>query len=221
MIWGEVKEYGWGPYDEAVRMAHERCWTVQMTIMPTPSYAEGELNSELSAKHLNLALLRSFTTEIASRYAHEVARFSIGNEPNEGKFMEHTGGLEETMATYDRMYMVGYEAVRAADPGAQVIAGELSGNHIIEWLENIDHLPSNGIAVHPYGIPNKLEQLASIIYPIPLLVSEDGVPASHPEQIAEDLHREELARRAGAVEIVFYQLARGDDPEEGWDTGIE
>jgi hypothetical protein len=221
VIWGEVKQYGWAPYDRAVQMARERCWTVQMTIMPTPAYAETYLNSELSAANLNLGLLASFTTEIATRYASEVERFSIGNEPNEGKFLGHVGSLEEDMAAYDQMYMVGYNAVRAVDPSAQVIAGELAGNHLIEWLENVDRLPSNGIAIHPYGLPHQIAQFASIVYPVPLLVSEDGVQASDPNQIEDDLKREQWAREAGATEFVFYQLSRADVNEGGWDTGIQ
>jgi hypothetical protein len=221
VIWGEVKLYGWAPYDRAVQMARERCWTVQMTIMPTPAYAETYLNSELSASNLNLGLLASFTTEIATRYGSQVGRFSIGNEPNEGKFLGHVGSLEEDMAAYDQMYMVGYNAVRAVDPGAQVIAGELAGNHLIEWLENVDKLPSNGIAIHPYGLPHQIAQFASIIYPIPLLVSEDGVQASDPNQIEDDLKREQWAREAGATEFVFYQLSRADVNEGSWDTGIQ
>jgi hypothetical protein len=117
--------------------------------------------------------------------------------------------------------MVGYNAVRAVDPGAQVIAGELAGNHLIEWLENVDKLPSNGIAIHPYGLPHQIAQFASIIYPIPLLVSEDGVQASDPNQIEDDLKREQWAREAGATEFVFYQLSRADVNEGSWDTGIQ
>jgi hypothetical protein len=221
LMWGEVRKYGWAPYDLAVQMARERCWTVQMTIMPTPTYAEGSLPSELSAKNLNLGLMASFVREIAARYVGEVQRFSIGNEPNEGKFLAPTVTLAEKLSIYDQMYMVGYRAVKAVDPSAQVIAGELSGNNIIEWLENVDKLPSEGIAIHPYGLPNQVSQFASIIYPIPLLVSEDGVQASDPNQIADDLKREEIAREGGAMEIVFYQLSRADATEGGWDTGIE
>ncbi len=221
VIWGEVKLYGWAPYDRALQMARERCWTVQMTIMPTPAYAEPYLNSELSASNLNLGLLASFTSEIATRYGSQVERFSIGNEPNEGKFLGHVGDLEEDMAAYDQMYMVGYNAVKAVDPGAQVIAGELAGNHLIEWLENVDQLPSNGIAIHPYGLPHQIGQFASIIFPVPLLVSEDGVQASDPNQIEDDLKREQWAREAGATEFIFYQLSRADVSEGGWDTGIQ
>jgi hypothetical protein len=47
------------------------------------------------------------------------------------------------------------------------------------------------------------------------------VQASDPNQIADDLKREEIAREGGAIEIVFYQLSRADSTEGGWDTGIE
>lgn len=221
VMWGEAKLYGWGPYDQAVQMARERCWTVEMTIMPTPTYAESYLPSELSARNLDLGLLASFAHEIAARYAGEVARFGIGNEPNGGYFMLHGNTLGETISAYDAMYMAGYRAVTEADPGAQVIAGELAGDHIFTWLENVKRLPSNGVGIHPYELNEDIPQFAETVSPTPLLVTEDGVPASHPSQLAEDLHVEEVARKAGARELVFYQLSRADGNQGKWNTGIE
>ena len=56
---------------------------------------------------------------------------------------------------------------------------------------------------------------------MPLLVTEYGVAASHPNQIRQDLEREEAARREGAQAFIFYQLSRADTREGGWNTGIE
>jgi hypothetical protein len=221
VIWGEVQMYGWAPYDQAVQMARDRCWTVQMTIMPTPTYAESYLDDALSTKNLDLRVLASFASEIATRYAGQVQRYSIGNEPNVTKFLQRAGSMAADMAVYDQMYMVGYDAVKAADPTAQVIAGELAGSHIIEWLENVDGLPSDGIAIHPYALTEQTGLFASLIHH-PLLVSEDGVQASHPNQLAEDLNLEAWARSGGATEIVFYQLSRTDSSEGApWNTGIQ
>jgi hypothetical protein len=220
--WGEVKRYGWAPYDRAVRMARERCWAIHMTIMWTPAYAEGYLNSELSAKHLNSGLLASFAREIATRYAGQVARFAIGNESNDGKFMALTHNLPVDLATYDHLYMTGYNAVKAADPTAQVIAGEIGFHHIWEWLANLATLPTDGVAVHAYGLTGATAAFVKAVKPIPVLISEDGIPASDPHQIAHDLEREEQARQGGATELVFYQLSRADSNERfWWNTGIE
>jgi hypothetical protein len=220
--WGEVKRYGWAPYDRAVQMARERCWAIHMTIMWTPAYAEGYLNSELSAKHLNSGLLASFAAEIAVRYDGKVGRFAIGNESNDGKFMALTHNLAVDLATYDRMYMAGYNAVKAADPTAQVIAGEIGGHYIWDWLGNLATLPSDGVAIHAYGMTAMTDEFVKYIKPIPVLISEDGIPASDPQQIAHDLAREEVARQGGAREFVFYQLSRADSNERfWWNTGIE
>jgi hypothetical protein len=220
--WGEVKRYGWAPYDRAVQMARERCWAIHMTIMWTPAYAEGYLNSELSAKHLNSHLLASFATEIAARYAGQVGRFAIGNESNDGKFMALTHNLPVDLATYDHMYMTGYNAVKAADPTAQVIAGEIGGHHLWDWIANLAALPSDGVAFHAYSLTGMTSQFVKAIKPIPVLISEDGIPASDPQQLAHDLAREELARQGGAREFVFYQLSRADSNERfWWNTGIE
>lgn len=221
VIWGEVKKYGWAPYDRAVRMARERCWMVHMTILPTPTYSESYFNSELSAKHYNIALFTSFVSEIAARYAGQVGRFAIGDEPNESYFLFSSGDLSTDMALYDRAYMAGYNAVRSIDPSAQVIAGELGGKHIYEWLANTATLPSNGIAVHAYSMTRIIKNMARYIAPIPLLVSEEGVAASEPNQIQQDLEREEIGRLGGAHEFVFFQLSRADPSARGWDTGIE
>ncbi len=220
--WGEVKLYGWGPYDRAVQMAREHCWTVHMTIMWTPSFAEGFLNSELSAHHLNAALLASFAGEVATRYRGRVGRFAIGNEPNTDLFMAQAGGFSTVLATYDQLYLAGYDAIKAADPGAEVIAGEVSGKHMLEWLANLATLPSSGVGVHPYGQNAQIPEFVRYIAPIPLLISEDGVQDGDPHQIAHDLEREELARLGGAKEFVFYQLSRDDTSGNfPWNTGIE
>jgi hypothetical protein len=222
LVWGEVKRYGWAPYDRAVQMARERCWAVHITIMPTPTYEETYLNRELSARHLNLGLLASFAREIAARYVGQVGRYAIGNEPNEPLFMVNTGNLSTDLATYDRMYMVGYNAVKTSDPSAQVIAGEVAPKNGFEWLGNLATLPSNGISIHPYHQTKLIEEFVKYIRPIPLLIGEDGVPASDPNQLAHDLEREEIARHAGATAIIFYQLSRADTTARfPWNTGIE
>jgi hypothetical protein len=222
VIWGQVKAYGWTPYDQAVRMARERCWSVQLTIMPTPLYEESFSNDELSARNFNIALFASFAREIATRYAGQVARFAIDNEPDGADFIPPGGNLEAHIAFYDSLFLASSAAVSSADPGAQVLAGELGGRNISEWLPNVAQLPSSGVGIHPYGSLNDdIGELVKEIAPVPLLVTEYGVPASHPDQIQEDLEAEETARREGAHAFIFYQLSRADSSEGRWDTGIE
>jgi hypothetical protein len=222
VVWGELKRYGWGPYDRAVQMAREHCWAVHLTIMWTPPFEEGYLNSELSSEHLNTALLASFAREVVTRYAGRVGRFAIGNEPNGAKFMGKVGGEDNAMSRYDAAYVAAYNAVKSADPGAQVIAGELAGRDIYGWLANVSTLPSNGVGIHPYQLAESFSNFVSYIRPVPLLISEDGVPAGTPNQIAADLALEESARNAGAGEFVFYQLSRADSNNRFyWNTGIE
>jgi hypothetical protein len=222
VIWGQVKHWGWGPYDRAVQMAREHCWAVHMTIMWTPTFAEGYLNSELSGKHLNTALLASFASEVVGRYAHDVQRFAIGDEPDDAKFMAHRENLATDLADYDRMYMAGYNAIRATDPGAEVLAGEIGGNNFFAWLRNVAALPANGVGIHPYSLTNKTSEFVQDIAPEPLFVTEDGIPASEPHQLARDYEREELARTGGARGFIFYQLSRADSNERfWWNTGIE
>ncbi len=221
VIWGQVKLYGWAPYDRAVQMARERCWAVQMTIMPTPMYDEGFLNNELSARHFDIGLFASFATEIATRYAGQVMRFAIDNEPDGASYIRPGGNLATHMAFYDSLYMASYTAVRSADPGVQILTGELSGQNISEWLDNVSALPSDGVGIHPYGVTSHIGEFVRYVAPVPLLVTEYGVAASHPIQIQQDLEREEAAKREGAQAFIFYQLSRADTARGGWNTGIE
>jgi hypothetical protein len=223
VIWGQAKLYGWAPYDQAVRMARERCWSVQMTIMPTPRYEEGVVNDELSARHLNIGLFASFAKEVATRYAGQVTRFGIDNEPDGTEFSPPGNDVATHIAFYDSLYMAAFEAVRSADPGAQILAGELADKNVSEWLPNVAQLPSDGVGIHPYGgVSTDVGELVREIAPVPVLVTEFGVAASDPDQIGEDLAREEAARLEGARAFIFYQLSRADTGEEDpWNTGIE
>jgi hypothetical protein len=222
VMWGEVKRYGWGPYDRAVQMAREHCWGVHLTITWTPPFEEGVMNSELSTEHLNLSLLASFAKETASRYAGKVSRFAIGNEPNGAKFIGHAKSESEAMTAYDGAYFAAYNAVKSVDPAAAVITGELAGRDIYNWLSNVATLPSNGIGIHPYQLAESFANFVQYIKPVPLLISEDGVQANEPNQLAKDLALLESARHAGASEFVFYQLSRADaTPRFFWNTGIE
>jgi hypothetical protein len=222
VIWGQVKAYGWTPYDQAVRMARERCWSLQLTIMPTPLYEEDFSNDELSARHFNIELFASFAKEIATRYVGQVTRFAIDNEPDGADFIPPAGDLEAHMSFYDNLFLASSAALRSADPGAQVLAGELAGKNISEWLPNVAQLPSDGVGIHPYGsLSDDIGEFVKEVAPVPLLVTEYGVPASHPDQIEEDLEAEEAAKREGARAFIFYQLSRADSSEGRWDTGIE
>ena len=100
-----------------------------------------------------------------------------------------------------------------------MVAGELAGRDIYHWLSNVSALPNDGVGVHPYQLTESLGNLVDFIQPVPLLVSEDGIQAGVPNQIARDLELEEAARRAGVKELVFYQLSRAD--ANAWNTGIE
>lgn len=219
VVWGQVRSWGWRPYDQAVQMAREHCWTVQMTIVWTPTFEEGYLNSELSSNHLNPSLMTAFGAEVASRYAGRVGRFSIGNEPNDRKFLPLNG---HEIEAYDAVYLAGYRGVKSVDPSAEVLAGELAPMHIASWLPNVAALPSSGVGVHPYWLTGEVGKYAEMVRPDPVLVTEDGASLNSPDQIAGDLKLEETARRGGAKEIIFYQLSRADSgPDSRWDTGIE
>jgi len=133
--------------------------------------------------------------------------------------MGKAGGESKAMSSYDSAYMAAYDAIKQAVPGDEVIAGELAGRDIYDWLSNVATLPSNGVGIHPYQLAGSFSNFVSYIQPVPLLISEDGVAAHEPNQIGKDLELEETARRAGVKEFVFYQLSQAD--ANVWNTGIE
>jgi hypothetical protein len=77
-------------------------------------------------------MYRAFATAVAKRYGAQVNRYILWNEPNIHSWLAPTSSCKRHRCTpvapnlYRSLVRAAYPAVKAADPGAQVIIGALS-----------------------------------------------------------------------------------------------
>jgi hypothetical protein len=143
--WGQVEtargRYDWAKLDAAVRGARARGFRVQLTLggTPTPPPAwRGTLARP------SVGGFARFARQAAGRYRGRVAEYGLYNEPDWSKVPP---------ALYRRLYQAGRRAVRARDPHARVLFGELSGARPIEYTclaLRRGPVRSEGFAWHPY-----------------------------------------------------------------------
>jgi hypothetical protein len=112
--------YDWRLYDDLVNSAAARGIHVQLAITgPAPRYATGDRH--VGVKNVNSKRYAQFAQATAQHFKGRVTRYSIWNEPN------HKGWLQpvrRAATLYRSMYKRGYRAIKAVDPGAQVLFGE-------------------------------------------------------------------------------------------------
>ena len=111
-----------GPYEAAVDRVRARGRRVQLTLSgPAPRWATA--NGRVSAYAPSARLYADFAGEVAASLKGKVARYSIWNEPNWWNLLRPR---KRAAAIYRRMFLKGSSAVRAADPAAKVLIGELA-----------------------------------------------------------------------------------------------
>jgi hypothetical protein len=212
IIYGAWVAYGPGAYLEAARAATAQGFIVQANLVGTPSYWP-QLSQGISYQHMDPATMKAWSQEVVSTMGSLVGRYAVWNEPNWSDFGENV-----TPASYGSLFMGAYEGIKAANPGAVVIADELAPWNENEWLEAAKSLPATADSIHPYDQTNLTEHFLSVAGR-ELDETEYGNPASDPNQEAKDAQGLEDAKCGGASMLIFYQLKR--DPTPGvWDTGI-
>src|SRR5215210_685609 len=111
-----------GLYEAAVDRVRARGRRVQLTLSgPAPRWATG--NRKVSAYAPSARLYAAFAGEVAARMAGRVARYSIWNEPNWWNLLRPR---KRAARIYRRLFLRGAAAIRAADPAAKVLIGELA-----------------------------------------------------------------------------------------------
>ena len=111
-----------GLYDAAVDRVRARGRRVQVTLAgPAPAWATG--NRRPGAYAPSARRYAEFTREVATRLRGRVARYSIWNEPNWWNLLRPR---RRAAQIYRGLFVRGAAAVRTADPGAQVLIGELA-----------------------------------------------------------------------------------------------
>lgn len=158
-IYGRVKAEGYGAYDDAVNAIRHAGLSPQMTIMGTPAYSP-QWDQTLSAAHQDPRVWQQFAGEVAQHFKGRVKRYSVGNEPNIDAFQAGAGNnARQAGRQYRNVYRSGYAGIKHADPGAQVLLGEVtSAPNAREFLAGVmggKPLKTAGFAYHPYDQPGK------------------------------------------------------------------
>jgi len=155
VIWGRVKQQGYGAYDDLVNAARARGIRVQMTLMGTPSYSP-QWDQTLNASHNDPRMWQSFAADTAKHFRGRVGRYSIGNEPNWPAFIANADKDPRAAGiAYRGIYRGGRAGIKGVDPHAQVLTGELSSApNAAAFLKAFlggKPIRTEGLAYHPYA----------------------------------------------------------------------
>jgi len=154
VIYGRVKGEGYDKIDQEVNALRAAGIRPQMTLMATPEYMP-TADQTLSSRNNDPRQWQAFANEVAQHFKGRVGRYSIGNEMNLAGFLRaNDAGARAGGKAYRGIYRGGLAGVKAADPTAQVLMGELVGaTDTREFLKGVlggKPLKTAGLAYHPY-----------------------------------------------------------------------
>lgn len=117
-----------------------------VVILGAPAWASG--SSDQLVPPRDAADFGAFTGLVAARLRGRVAAYEIWNEPDETAFWH---GSAPDVARYTALLKAAYPAIKAGDPGAEVVAGPTTGNNYA-WVDGLYNNGAKGsfdaIAVH-------------------------------------------------------------------------
>src|SRR4051794_27366715 len=127
------KGYTWGRLDEAVRRVRAAGLKVMLTVSgPGPLWSSESPGRRNAHYRPNPARYAQFATAVARRYGADVDRYILWNEPNLSTWLQPQAKCSHGRCTpvaphlYRALVRAAYPAVKAADPGAQVLMGAMS-----------------------------------------------------------------------------------------------
>jgi hypothetical protein len=125
--------YAWGMLDDAVRRVRAAGMSVMLTVTgPGPLWASSVPALGYPLYRPSSARYADFATAVARRYAGDVDRYTIWNEPNLPSWLQPQAVcrgrrcIPESPHLYRNLVLAAYPAIRAADPGATVLIGTTS-----------------------------------------------------------------------------------------------
>jgi len=125
--------YFWGALDAAVARVRAARMKVTLTVTgPGPLWTSSSPSRRRPAYRPRPSAYAAFATAVALRYGADVDRYLLWNEPNIAVWLYPQARCSRGRCTavsphlYRGLVRAAYPAVRAADPGAQVVIGTLS-----------------------------------------------------------------------------------------------
>ena len=144
---------------------------LQVTLTgPAPRWATA--NRKIGSTGPKPRAFAKFARAVATQFAGRIDRYSVWNEPN---WHRRLNPSRTAAARYRSLYARAYKAIKAADPGAQVLIGELMpgansrlSTPALEFLRKLTcvdrsyrrkrscpALRADGFALHPYNFARK------------------------------------------------------------------
>jgi hypothetical protein len=144
--------YRWANLDNAVRMVREAGMRVMLTITgPGPLWTSSEPAKRNPRWKPAPKAYAAFSRAVAARYRDQVDRYLIWNEPNQPGWLQPQWDCDSRRRNctpvaphvYRALVRAAVPQIRAADPGAEIVAGELApiGNAPISESTPIKPLP--------------------------------------------------------------------------------
>lgn len=119
-------EYDWSAHDALIDAARQRGMRVSLALHgPAPAWATG--NEEIGPNQPDAEGFGDLARAAARHFRGKVTHYSIWNEPNWRSWLEP---LDQMPRMYRQLYRAGYEAIKEADPAAQVLIGETSPTEV-------------------------------------------------------------------------------------------
>jgi hypothetical protein len=116
--------YNWRPWDDAI--ARAAAWGIKTQLDLTgdpPAWACGSKAPPYACDGFrpSVPLFQHFAASAAQHFKGRVSRYSLWNEPN---WYTWLSPHDEAPILYRNLYKAGYDAIKAVDPGAEVVMGE-------------------------------------------------------------------------------------------------
>ena len=123
--------YGWAALDRVVGSAVNHGLKVMISIsMPAPIWATGQTRTPNPLWKPSVPEFADFSQAVATRYADLANVYGISNEPNQGVWLQPQSDRKGLFAPhhYRNMVLASYPRVKAVDPDASVLVGELASS---------------------------------------------------------------------------------------------
>ncbi len=121
--------YDWAALDAVVGAVRANGMRVILAVTgPGPVWASSAPTRHDGGYRPSPAHFRAFSTAVATRYAAQVDRYLIWNEPNQAQWLrpQRSGGKPVSPHVYRALVEAAVPAIHAADPGSTVIMGTLA-----------------------------------------------------------------------------------------------